>query len=93
MTADETKRLMAYRHSIAGMLGPVASYTDINIAESSVTPLMTEILSFYKDFPDLATELTAQPKCCDGVAERCYIRKTVVDDAVRVIDRIDAELV
>jgi len=93
MTADETKRLMAYRHSITGMLKQVASGKDVNIAESSVKPLMSKILSFCKDFPDLAAVLTAQPRSCDGAAERYYIRKTVVDDAVRVIVRIDAELV
>ena len=93
MTADDTEQLMAYRRSIGGMLKQVASFKDIYIAESNVTPLMTEILNFCKDFPDLATELTAQPRACDGLAERYYIRKTVVDDAVRVIIRIDAELV
>ena len=93
MTADETEQLLAYHHSIGGMLKEVASFNDIHIAESNVKPLMTEILSFCKDFSDLATVLTAQPKSCDGVAERYYIRKTVIDDAVRVIIRIDAELV
>ena len=93
MTADETKRLLAYRHSIARRLQQVASCENIYIVESSVKPLMSEISSFFKDFSDLATELTAQPRSCEGVAERCYIRKVVIDDSVRVIIRIDAELV
>ena len=93
MTADQTEQLIAYRHSIGGMLRQVASVKDISIAESNVKPLMTEILSFCKDFPDLATAFTAQPRCCDVVTERYYIRKSVVDDAVRVIVRMDAELV
>ena len=62
MTVDETKRLLAYRHSIARRLQQVASCENIYIVESSVKPLMSEIFSFFKDFSDLATKLTAQTR-------------------------------
>jgi len=93
MTADETKRLTAYRHLIAGMLKDLESCEDINIDESRVAPLITKVASFCTEFPYLAPELSALPQSVDGVSERHYIRSAVVADAVGVIIRIDAELV
>jgi len=93
MTADEMKRLTAYRHLIAGRLKDLESCEDINIDEGRVAPLITEIGTFCSEFPYLAPELTALPQSVDGVSERYYIRSAVVADAVGAIIRIDAELV